>query len=195
MSAVVGPSVNLSQLPTKFQATLSPFTKSFVWKSSIGCVVWGCTPYEFLTRIHVASGPRIVNKLGLGWVWIGRLAFGVFPFFFFFFFCTRLWDCGYCSYTVQWTVVAKFDFSIFSANQCTSCTDSWTHKFHFSITFSLKMGPAVLFTHLKIILLQYFSVFGFQLYPNGPLNYTWKMLMDIIFVLLISLYLARLNLI
>ena len=46
-----------------------------------------------------------------------------------------------------------------------------THKFHFSETFSLKMGPAILFTHLKIILLQYFSVsiFNFQLYSNGPL--------------------------
>ena len=34
---------------------------------------------------------------------------------------------------------------------------SRTHKFHFSATFSLKMGPTVLFTHLKIILLQYFQ--------------------------------------
>ena len=39
---------------------------------------------------------------------------------------------------------------------------SWTHKFHFSATFSLKMGSTVLFTHLKIILLQYFSVFSFN---------------------------------
>ena len=30
---------------------------------------------------------------------------------------------------------------------------SRTHKLHFSVTFSLKMGPTVLFTHLKIILL------------------------------------------
>ena len=34
---------------------------------------------------------------------------------------------------------------------------SWTHKFHFSATFSLKMGPMILFTHLKIILLQCFQ--------------------------------------
>ena len=39
---------------------------------------------------------------------------------------------------------------------------SRTHKFYFLTTFSLKMGPTVLFTHLKIILLQYFSVFSFQ---------------------------------
>ena len=42
--------------------------------------------------------------------------------------------------------------------------------FYFLVNFSLKMGLTVLFTHLKIILLQYFSVFSFsfQLYPNGP---------------------------
>ena len=39
---------------------------------------------------------------------------------------------------------------------------SWTHKFHFLAIFSLKMGPTLLFTHLKIILLQYFSVFSFS---------------------------------
>ena len=31
----------------------------------------------------------------------------------FFFFGMRLWVCGYCSCTVQWTVAANFDFSIF----------------------------------------------------------------------------------
>ena len=31
------------------------------------------------------------------------------------------------------------------------------HKLHFSVTFSLKMGPTVLFTYLKIILLQSFQ--------------------------------------
>ena len=34
---------------------------------------------------------------------------------------------------------------------------SWTHKFHFSVTFSLKIGLTILFTHLKIILLQCFQ--------------------------------------
>ena len=32
---------------------------------------------------------------------------------------------------------------------------------HILVTFSLKMGSTVLFTHLKIILLQYFSVFNY----------------------------------
>ena len=35
------------------------------------------------------------------------------------------------------------------------------------------MGLTILFTHLKIILLQCFSVFSFQLYPNGPLVYVY----------------------
>ena len=41
---------------------------------------------------------------------------------------------------------------------------SWTHKLHFLAIFSLKMCPTVLFTHLKIILLQYFqfSIFSFS---------------------------------
>ena len=42
------------------------------------------------------------------------------------------------------------------------------HKYHFLLTFSflsifsLKMGTMILFTHLKIILLQYFSVLVFS---------------------------------
>ena len=44
------------------------------------------------------------------------------------------------------------------------CTVHRSHKLHFSATFSLKMGSTALFTHLKIILLQYFqfSVFSFS---------------------------------
>ena len=37
-----------------------------------------------------------------------------------------------------------------------------SYKLHFSAIFSLKMSFTVLFTHLKIILLQYFSVFNFS---------------------------------
>ena len=38
----------------------------------------------------------------------------------------------------------------------------WTHKYHFSIIFLLKMSHTILFTHLKIILLQYFQFFSFN---------------------------------
>ena len=49
---------------------------------------------------------------------------------------------------------------------------SWIHKFHFLVIFLLKIGFTVLFTHLKIILLQYFLVFSFnfQLYPTEPIS-------------------------
>ena len=95
-------------------------------------------------------------------------AFGVFLFSFFSFF---FWHAfarfaatvhGYCSCTVQRTVAAKFDFSIFFSQSVHIVHCLWTHKFHFSKTFSLKMSLTVLFTHLKIILLQYFSVFSFS---------------------------------
>ena len=62
------------------------------------------------------------------------------------------------------THVLRFSYLFFFFEQCLQ-----TYKFHFSATFSLKIGLTVLFTHLKIILLQCFSVFSFQLYPNGPL--------------------------
>ena len=50
-----------------------------------------------------------------------------------------------------------------------------SYKLHFLSTFSLKIGSTVLFTHLKIILLQcfQFSIFSFQFqlnkfYSNRP---------------------------
>ena len=48
-----------------------------------------------------------------------------------------------------------------------------THKFHFLTTFSLKMSLTILFTHLKIILLQCFSVFSYiQTDPKCAFNNT-----------------------
>ena len=88
-------------------------------------------------------------------VWIGlllrlRLIFTFRSFFFFFFF------------HVFWRNSSHKGW-IFCSKQW-SMHYSRTHKFHFSAIFSLKMGPTVLFTHLKIILLQYFqfSVFSFS---------------------------------
>ena len=43
-----------------------------------------------------------------------------------------------------------------------------THKHHFSATFSLKMGLTVLFTHLKIILLQCFQFSAFNCIQTDP---------------------------
>ena len=74
------------------------------------------------------------------YVWIVRLdsAFHVASAFsFFFFFQPHIFD--------------------FSAMNSDLCTVHGPHKLHFLSTFSLKMGPTVLFTHLKIILLQCFQ--------------------------------------
>ena len=58
----------------------------------------------------------------------------------------------------------RFFFFLFSPQLLTSqlwtvhlCTVYKSHKLHFSEIFSLKMGPTALFTHLKIISLQYFQ--------------------------------------
>ena len=68
----------------------------------------------------------------------------------FFFFFHAFWVCGYCSMNSNrncWLLAVN------SAHM--HCLR--THKFHFLSTFSLKMGLTVLFTHLKIILLQCFQ--------------------------------------
>ena len=96
-----------------------------------------------------------------------RFAFSACLFFFFLraFQANFLLFSHYCGYYL-WTVAAIFNFSswIVHGVRC-----SRTHKLYFSAIFSLKMGPTIRFTHLKIILLQCFSIFSFQLYPNGPL--------------------------
>ena len=105
---------------------------------------------------------KTMCPFGLGWnSWNAHLRFSFFFLLFYFlyhayqanFFLLFIHCCGYCS----WIIAAKFDFF-----------PPFQHKFHFSAIFSLKMGLTILFIHLKIILLQYFSVFNFQLYPNRP---------------------------
>ena len=63
----------------------------------------------------------------------------------------------YCT----WTVTTTFD-QFYMNSAFVHCLQ--TNKFHFLSIFSLKMGPTILFTHLKIILLQcfQFSVFNFN---------------------------------
>ena len=74
--------------------------------------------------------------------------------FFFFFFFTRFGKTQllfmYCSMN------SNRKCWLFCSKQCIMYC-SWTHKFHFLATFSLKMSLTVLFTHLKIILLQWFQ--------------------------------------
>ena len=65
----------------------------------------------------------------------------LFGFFFFFFFSQNIW-------LFMWTMHGVH------------CLQ--TYKFYFLATFLLKMGLTILFTYLKIILLQYFSIFSFN---------------------------------
>ena len=59
-------------------------------------------------------------------------------------------------------MTANFDFSNFFIRSVRIVYCLQIHKFYFSATFLVKIGLMVLFTHLKIILLQYFSVFSFS---------------------------------
>ena len=77
----------------------------------------------------------------------------------FFFFCFHAFWRN--AATVHWTAAANVDFSTMNS-AFVHCSRS--HKFYFSAIFSLKMDSTVLFTHLKIILLQYFQflIFSFS---------------------------------
>ena len=100
------------------------------------------------------------NNFVLGYVW-NHVCVCVCVFIFLFYVFVRFMatvhvQCINSSYKVWLFLLFFFSQSVHTV-YC-----SWTHKFHFSTTFSLKMGPTILFTHLKIILLQYFSVFSFS---------------------------------
>ena len=87
----------------------------------------------------------------------------VYVFLFFCFFSRVCETCCYCLCTVHEQQPQSLTFLTFFFSQSVHTVHYlWIHKFHFSATFSLKMGLTVLFTHLKIILLQYFSIFSFQ---------------------------------
>ena len=105
---------------------------------------------------------------GLDYYWLrlrlGPAGVSVFAFFLFFFFFHAFWDkiyCyGYCSCTVHEQLSQSLTCQTIFSQSVHTVHCSRTHKFH--STFSLKMGLTVLFTHLKVILLQYFSIFNFQ---------------------------------
>ena len=56
-------------------------------------------------------------------------------------------------------------FQLLFINMWVSCTVHEIHKLHFLAIFSLKIGFTALFTHLKIILLQYFQFQKNKFYP------------------------------
>ena len=85
-----------------------------------------------------------------------------FNFFFliYYFFSSNI--CLDLTYGVCGSSLSIFSFFFFFNRNlwlfsCEPCTVHGTHKHHFLATFSLKMSPTALFTHLKIILLQCFQ--------------------------------------
>ena len=138
---------------------ISLFSNFFIKNGSHG-TIYTFKNY-FATVISAISFQFQQNKsypnrpLVLVWIHVCVLnpsAFCVFVLFFFFF--TRFGKTRllfmYCSMN------SNRKCWLFSVNSA-SVHCSQTHKFHFLSIFSLKMGPTVLFTHLKIILLQWFQ--------------------------------------
>ena len=62
-------------------------------------------------------------------------------FLFFSFFSCVCENCDYCSCTVHEQQPQSLTFLTFFNQSVHTMHCSWTHKFHFSATFSLKMGP------------------------------------------------------
>jgi len=64
----------------------------------------------------------------------------------------------------------SYAFCVFDIGQWVPCIIHRTHKLSNSANFSSKLGSMVLFTHFKIILLQYFqfSIFNNKRYSNIP---------------------------
>ena len=83
-----------------------------------------------------------------------RFSFYVFSFFFFFFFSRVFFPQAAIVHVRYMNSNRNFD-QFFVNSISVHCLQ--THKFHFLSIFSLKMGPTALFTHLKIILLQWFQ--------------------------------------
>ena len=117
--------------------------------------------YSSVERQERSSASLDSNYCGI-WVFVLRFSLFFFSFFFFFF----------CSAHICW---------LFHGNNVSvHCLQ--IHKFHFSAIFSLKMGLTVLFTHLKIILLQCFQfqflvsakISSIQTYPKSIIRLVKK---------------------
>ena len=136
--------------------------QKFLGKQNKIYIFYNTTTLQFYLQNCIVVVLQIFLQY-LGYVWVRRLRlrlrlrFSV-PFFF-----TRYGT----NFTVTATVHALCEQQPQSLTYQTIFSQSVhivycsrIHKFHFSATFSLKVGLTVLFIHLKIILLQCFSVFS-----------------------------------
>ena len=108
--------------------------------------------------------PMLAYTLRLGLDPAFAFAFTFLHFFFFFFFPAAAHSIRGQRLLFIWTVAGNCWLFNFFYQFCDPWTVHGTHKSHFWVTFSLKLGPTLLFTYLKIILLQcfQFSVFSFS---------------------------------
>ena len=102
-----------------------------------------------------------INIWGVSRVWeiaicksTCQSVFCVFLFFFIFGMCFSF--RGQSALFMHYWALFTHCWALFT-HQWVPCTVPGTHKPHFSTIFSLKMGRTILFTHLKIILLQCFQ--------------------------------------
>ena len=137
--------------------------------------------------------PRDFSQYLKTWMWVyivlvwialkPALGFAscIFSFLFFFFWSVTTGDSGYCLMNSSRTF---FYFFVPLSHQWILYTVHGTHKYHISATFSLKMDPTILFTHLKIILLQCFQ-FQFSIsttissIQTNPLSQLKKIVMKV----------------
>ena len=115
---------------------------------------------------HTNADLKHKPNIHLVCVWIAFLAVQRlhFPFFFFFYFFEKRISHGNMSVSESRALcmgpTTSLNVQIFHWNvtvQWVPCTVHETHKPLLSTKLLLKMGPMVLFTHLKIILLQCFQ--------------------------------------
>ena len=108
-------------------------------------------PFYFFHGNHIEE--RTTSPFGLGWnSWNAHLHFS-----FFFFFHTYQANFFTVYLLLQLLFINSSSKVWLFPHFLHKFHCLWTHKFHFSTTFSLKMGPTVLFTHLKTILRTKFS--------------------------------------
>ena len=138
-------------------------SKSRVWLLSIN-IYLRLFEYASIEYLNVCLWVSIMvyapyfGHLGAVWIRLLRFAFTFLLFSFLFSFFSlllrmRLWD--------KWLLFMYSSRILLTFQPLLSVPwVPWTvhgiHKLHFSATSSLKMSPTILFTHLKIILLQYF---------------------------------------
>ena len=132
--------------------------EKFLGKQNKIYIFYNTTTLQFYLQNCIVVVLQIFLQY-LGYVWVRRLCLRLR--FFFHAFWDKFCCYSYCSCTVHKQQPQSLTCQTIFSQSVHIVYYSRIHKFHFSATFSLKIGPTVLFIHLKIILLQCFSVFNY----------------------------------